>query len=212
MALLNKDKIEFYKDKYTGLTYEGKAIMAMKQPGKPTTRTNPIEGRVRHRYGWWSEEKRLEAASLYAAIGSYDRVAMLTKVPLGTLRRWGTEDWWLKVQHQVKRDESYEADRHLSRIVDKAFTAIEDRIENGDEILNVKTGNVQRIQMSGKDLAYTADKLFDKRQLLRGEATKITSAVDSEAHLAELAKKFAEFVRQKEEKVVSEMPPQIESS
>jgi hypothetical protein len=37
---------------------------------------------------------------------------------------------------------------------------------------------------------------FDKRQLLRGEATRITKTSDPEKHLLELAKKFAELARQ----------------
>jgi hypothetical protein len=55
--------------------------------------------------------------------------------------------------------------------------------------------------MSGRDLAIVTGTVFDKRQLIRGEATKIQAAQTSDQHLEKLAEKFAQFVTEKQKRV-----------
>ena len=204
MALINLDKIsglvaanKLKKKDITHLSINidgsDKAIILQKQPGPPTKQK-------RHNQGWWPENKKVEAATLYAATGSIPRTSELAKVPLQTLRRWLDEEWFLQTMHRVKREENFEVDRRFSKIVDKALTKIEERIEGGDYVYDIKRGVAAPVPMSGRDLAIVTGTVFDKRQLLRGEATKISAAVNSEEHLKKLAADFVKFVEEKRHK------------
>lgn len=178
----------------TGLTItvdgEEKAILLTKQGGKPVKER-------RHKKHWWPESKKIEAATLYAATGSIPRTSSLAKVPLQTLRNWISEDWFLQIMNRVKREEGVAMDRKFTKIVDKALDKIEERIDTGDYVYDMKRGVAAPIPMSGRDLTLVTGTLFDKRQLIRGDATKITTAVNSEEHLKKLAQDFIKFVADK---------------
>lgn len=150
---------------------------------------------------FFSDKKRLEAATLYAALGNIPKCAAMTKVPENILRKWVDEDWFLQIMSRIKREENVQLDRKITDAIDKAMDQLKDRIENGDTILNIKTGTKEKIPMGGRDLAIVTGTIFDKRQLIRGEATKIVDATTSEQQLELLAKKFIEFAKAKKRPV-----------
>lgn len=193
-------------DKYTGLYYEEpetgkrKYIVIAKQAGnvEGTTRSPRQERRVaRKNKGWHPEAKKVEAATLHVAVGNLQRVSELTKVSIHTLRKWTDEPWWYSTQQRVKREAVEETDAKFTKLIDKAINKLEKAVEEGDYIYDIKKGTLVKIPMTGRDLAIVAGTTFDKRQLLRGEATKITKAPDTEKHLEDLAKRFAALVQDK---------------
>jgi hypothetical protein len=175
-----------------------KAVLAMGQPGKPIKREKHRTDGTKHNHGWWPEEKKLEVATLFAALGSVGKVASLTKVPKNTVQRWTQEEWFLQTITRVRREENLQTDAKLSKIVDKALDKLMDRIETGDYVYDIKRGVAVQMPVSSRDLALVTGVVFDKRQLLRGEATKITAATNSEEHLKVLARKFEEYVQARE--------------
>lgn len=211
MALINRDKVknlqEHIKIRDSGLTYmtedgKEKAIMVMAQQGQPAGgRKSPNATKGRHR--WHTDEKKIEVCTLYAAVGNAKKVAELTKVPEGTVTRWMTEDWWALTSQRIKREEGLVTDKKFSTIVDKALVKLEERIEKGDMMYDIKRGKVVPVEVSARDLAIVTGTIFDKRQLLRGEATKITSVSTSEEHLKQLATQFTTWVKEKQEKAIT---------
>ena len=200
MALMKNDKfkdliakgVRGYVGKETGLVYDhpDKGPMAIVKRGSD----GPPTKKRHHRKGWWPEDKKIEAATLHCATGSVTQVAKLTGVPLETIRTWRTEEWWAVCQARVRREQSDELDAKFTKVVDKALEKIVDRIETGDYVYDIKKGVAVPIPMSGRDLSIVAGTIFDKRQLVRGEATKIVKAVTSEQQLEQLAARFKEMV------------------
>lgn len=168
----------------TGFTYGDKHIVATGQPGKPVKT-------ARHNKKWWPDAKKIEAATLHAALGDLNKTATLTKIPLSVLKQWKNEDWWMSTQQQVRRDNLEKMDAAISNVLDGAINKIAENVEKGDSMYDIKRGTVVKVPMSGRDLAIVAGTLFDKRQLIRGEATKITKTEDQTAMLEKLAAKFA---------------------
>lgn len=204
MALMSKDTLrkrlaagKTKPESVTGLEYEGKAIVAEGQIGKPTKAAH-------HNKLYWPEAKKIEACTMHAALGNLKRVSELTKIPYATVQRWSEEDWWLLTQQRIVREENHEADRKITNIVDKAYEKILERVEHGDTVYDIKRGVVVPVPVSARDLSIVAGTLFDKRQLLRGEATKITRAESSEEQLQKLAQKFMDFVKSKEKVIEGE--------
>lgn len=184
----------------TGLTYEGKEIILEKQTGYNPAARGVRMGTLKRSKKHYPEAKKIEAATLYAALGNVYRVAELTGVPYGTCKKWSQEDWWYATLARVKRENLDEMDAKTTKIIDKALDKLMERIDGGDYIYDMKTGRTVPIPMSGRDLAIVTGTIFDKRQLLRGEATKITHAVASDDHLKMLADKFVQFVEEKQSK------------
>lgn len=204
MALYDRDKVQsmlasgqLKPEKLTGLVYmtkDGteKEVVITGQKGKPSGYS-----KTKKAHGWWSEEKKIEACTLHAATGNLSNVARLTKIPEGTLRKWKEEEWWMVCQSRIRREKNEEHDKKFTDIVDKALDKIVDRIENGDYMYDIKRGVAVPVPVSARDLSIVAGTIFDKRQLLRGEATKISKAVNTEEHLNMLADKFIAAVKQK---------------
>lgn len=208
MALVDVNKMDFYREKDTGLRLDTvnkdgstttQAILAMKQPGKPIKTK-------RHNQGWWPDEKRIEAATLFAALGNVKKVSEMTKIPEKTVFRWTQEEWWMQTITRVRREENATTDKKFTTIVDKALDKLMDRIDNGDMIYDIKRGVAVPVPVNARDLAIVTGTVFDKRQLLRGEATKITAAANSDEHLKKLAIQFEEFVKARTEKVIATQP------
>jgi hypothetical protein len=196
------------KEQITDLEYEGKVIIAARQGGKP--RDFRMKKTRATKVGFYTEAKKVETATLYAALGDVKATAKLAKVPVEQVEKWQDEEWWLLTLAKVKRNQNSVLDVKASTIVDKAMDQLLNRVEQGDHILNIKTGEIVQIPMSGRDLSVVAGTIFDKRQLIRGEATKISKAVNSEEFLEKLADKFKEFARQSNN--ATKRPPAVISS
>ena len=69
-----------------------------------------------------------------------------------------------------------------------------DRLEGGDYILDSKTGTIKRVPVKMRDAKTVMTDLFDKRQLLRKQPTKITESQTVDKRLEMLAERFEKFV------------------
>jgi uncharacterized protein YbjT (DUF2867 family) len=84
------------------------------------------------------------------------------------------------------------ADRKLSKVLDLAVKNIEERIVDGDPY--TAQGEVRFKPVSAKDLAIILGVVYDKRALIRGEATTLTGeAKTEEERLQDLSEAFKEI-------------------
>jgi hypothetical protein len=162
-----------------------------------------------HELGHWSEKKKLEAVTLYIALGNLRQVSTDLNVPYETVCKWKSSDWWKEYTEQIQSDDTQKLDTKLSKALDKALDAVMDRIENGEFIYDQKTGKLKRAPAKLRDANAAFNSLLDKRQLIRKLPTKITEASDTAAKLANLAEQFAKFatgkaVNEPTEKLVNE--------
>ena len=67
------------------------------------------------------------------------------------------------------------------------------RLEEGDFILDSKTGTIKRVPVKMRDAKQVMTDLFDKRQLIRKQPTKITEAQTVDKRLDMLAQRFEKF-------------------
>lgn len=214
MALINTNKLDSLKHLDTGLRIntnnlpngeDGKPMRGAKEEGEKAIVVMPQPGgrikQKRHSAGWWPDEKKIEVATLYVALGSVKKVSELAKVPKTTVERWMSEDWFYQTLQRVRREEGAVTDVKFTKIVDKALDKLMERIDNGDAVYDIKRGTVAMLPVSARDLSMVTGIIFDKRQLLRGEATKIVASSTSEEHLKKLAHQFADYVKSKEKVV-----------
>lgn len=84
----------------------------------------------------------------------------------------------------------------LSKIVDKALESIDDRLDNGDFILNNKTGEVVRKPVGLRDAVTAATALMQRAEVIENmnkqeRAIEATQSVEDQLKL--LASEFAKF-------------------
>lgn len=148
---------------------------------------------------WHSEDDRIRAASVYAVTGNAQRTAEITGIPAGTIRQWKTQNWWPQVIDRVRTEHDDEVDAKISKIIDQTLTQIEDRVENGDYVINMKTGEVlkERAPMKGKDVAVVTSIMMDKRDLIRRKEKTNIEQQSTQQLIKGLLEEFRKFTGQK---------------
>jgi len=137
----------------------------------------------------YSDEDRRAAVLLYLIYGNVTRVARQLDIPATTIQGWRQSDWWDVLSVEVREEKEEEVRAHLTNIVGAAFEELEDRLANGNVRL-LKDGTQVRVPISGRDAAWIAAVMIDKRELLRRVCTT-PKPEDTKAMLEEAA----EFMR-----------------
>tara|TARA_R110000850_G_C9889394_1_gene458692 strand:+ start:83 stop:715 length:633 start_codon:yes stop_codon:yes gene_type:complete len=158
----------------------------------------------------WTPEERIMAATYYSVTGSSLQAAERCKqagsdIPASTIRKWKNQSaWWKPVLHEVRKAKQEELDAKLTNIIMEGTDQLADRIINGNHKLNSRTGDVERVPMSSNELSRDAIGIpFDKRALMRGDATSRVEKIDPQEMLKGLADQFIKIVHMNEPKVIN---------
>jgi len=127
--------------------------------------------------GIYPEQKRIEAATLYAATGSPETVSELSSVPVNTVKKWRKEDWFIDILKEIRNENNDAIDAKFTEIVEHALDAVKDRLLNGDFVQTAK-GELIRKPIPAKDLGYLLAVHIDKRQTIRGEPVARTEVLE----------------------------------
>ena len=147
---------------------------------------------------WWSESQKIEAVTTWLALGSIPLTAAATDIPKDTLVRWRYTDWWKELVLQIRSEETLALDGRLSKIVTKALSVVEDRLDNGNFQYDPRTGGNVRVPVNLRDSMKATADLMDRREMLRKQPQQeqIEKTVDD--RLAKLADEFARFAKAKD--------------
>lgn len=199
MALAKGDKVavDVGEAKKSGYFFEGKEIITGRKRGRPPTYIrNPNH---------YSQSTKVDAATVYAVYGDVDQVSALVDVPPSVLRGWKQEPWWIEIQKQVYSEQNEKLAARISGVLDKTITHLEDRLENGDEVLSNKTGEIVIKKVDASVLAKMFEGLSHQRRITRGEPTSISAKVGIDDRLDKLQEAFLRFAAAKEVSVTLDM-------
>lgn len=136
----------------------------------------------------YGPQDKLRAALAYLISGNSIDASKNCGIPDKTIRDWTRETWWADYIAEARKEKNDELDAAFTSIMHKAVGEVQDRIENGDEVLEPKTGTKHRRKVSARDATLIAAVLTDKRAILRGEPTRISKTVSEKDRLKDLAK------------------------
>ena len=173
-------------DKYTGYSYEGKPIVLAKKRGGSLKQAH-------HNHLWQPEEKRIEVATLWAVLRNIAEVSRISGIDVYVIRKWKEEPWFQNVVSRVIKDKNDVLDQKLTGVIESCATMIQERLAQGDTKVNYKTNEVFTAPLDARGLALVMGILFDKRQLIRGEATSRTETVSFDKRLENLKETFERF-------------------
>lgn len=143
----------------------------------------------------WTYDTRLTVCELILQTQNHRLVSEITEVPLETIRDWKKQDWWPNIVEEVQKIKRAELNSRLTKIVDTALSKIEDRLENGDFVLNNKTGEIIRKPVSLKDANQVAKDILGQQVSLQRAEHEVKIETDTKDLLNNLAKEFAKLNR-----------------
>jgi len=119
-----------------------------------------------HPLGHWSERQKYEAVTTYLLVGKWPIVSDQTKVPIDTLKKWKQMGWWKEMEEEIRTASRIEMGSNLNRIVNKAASVVEDRLEHGELIYNPESKKFTRRPVGAKVASDIMTKSIDRQVLL----------------------------------------------
>lgn len=144
----------------------------------------------------WPVEKKIEAVTTYLVLGSLRQVAAATNVSYGMIKQWRIQPWWKEVEAEIVASRRIAQGSKLSKIVDKSLDVIDDRLSNGDIVLNNKTGELIRKSVSLRDATTAANALMQRAAILeklQQDDKVLETQVSIKDQLVSLAAEFAKM-------------------
>ena len=151
-------------------------------------------------YSW---EKKYQVVGLYMELQSLQKTATLAKVSSDTISKWKKQAWWPEVEQRVLREKALEHDTKLTKIINKALDLVEDRLVNGEQVLNNKTGTLVHKPVSLRDTTNALGALSARQKNIRAELSEQTEDTASiNETLSILAKEFAKWAHKKKPEII----------
>ena len=146
--------------------------------------------------GNFTWEKKIDVATKYMALGNMRLVGEICNVPYQTLFSWKKQDWWAELIEEIRKTRRAETNTKLSKIVDKSLSVIEDRLDHGDFIMNLKTGELERKPVSMKDANTVTKDLLSHQARVEEMTQKMETTKETvQDQLKLLANEFAKWSR-----------------
>jgi len=130
-------------------------------------------------------------------LGNMAETAIVTGIPIATLRLWKTTDWFKEYSLQLQSEDVQQMDANLKRIVGKALKATEDRLDLGDAQFDQKTGNIIRIPVKAHVALKISTELLTKQQKLYENPVREEVEKTIDDRLLKLSEEFAKFASNK---------------
>lgn len=150
----------------------------------------------------YTKEQKIRVVGLFLSGSTLSEAAKAEGIPQQTVDNWKNNSvWWNEVIHDIRKNKQDELDNLLTKTIHSALEKINDRLEYGDYQFDSKSGDLVRIPPKAREIASVLTVIYDKRALIRGEATSIRT--DSATSLQSLEDKFKKFALHLKEKDVT---------
>ena len=152
----------------------------------------------RYKKSVWSQNQRLQAVSTYLMLGNMAETAIVTGIPLPTLKLWKQMDWFKEFSLQLKTEDVQQMDSNLKRVINKALKATEERIDFGDAQFDQRTGDIVRVPIKAHvALKITTDLLAKQQKLEENPINREEVEKTIDERLLKLSAEFAKFAGNK---------------
>lgn len=148
-----------------------------------------------------SWEKRMDVVATYMLLGNLRVVSEKHDIPYSTLIDWKKSDWWPEMVEQIRRQKKSKTASSITDLVENSLDVLKDRLENGDWVLNQKTGEMVRKAVPAKDALAIANHLIQRQLQIEEVVEKTQQTQDTvQETLVLLAKEFQKWNRNEKTK------------
>lgn len=142
----------------------------------------------------WSE--KADVVSFYMSVGNMRLVSEKKNIPYPTLCDWKKSEWWPTLVDELRLAKKLKQNAKIDTILESGIEVIKDRLENGDFILNNKTGVVQRKPVSLRDAGQITNALMTRQIQMEELAQRMDHRESSMKDTLDLlAKEFQKWNR-----------------
>ncbi len=145
----------------------------------------------------WPDTVRKKVVKTWLQTGSLPLTAQLCKVPLDTVENWRyRHSWWKEYVQKFREEADASMAARIEKLLGKTVEQLEDRVENGEEVFNPRTGEFDRVKMKLRDLNTSLKVLTDRHDVLTERAKKeVTATEQINDKLSKLANAFEKFAK-----------------
>ncbi|HET8689497.1 MAG TPA: hypothetical protein VFM18_23035 [Methanosarcina sp.] len=136
-------------------------------------------------------EVKFNVVTNYLATGSLKIAAASVGVAYETVKKWHQQQWWKEYEFEIANAKKTETNNKLSKIVDKSLSLLEDRLDNGDYIINQKTGEIVRRPVQLRDLNQVMNNILLRQEAIEKEK-KNQKQIQQQESVQDLLKSLAE--------------------
>lgn len=146
--------------------------------------------------GEYTFEQKFDVVNQYLQLGNYRLVAEFSGISYGTIMNWKATQWWKDLVTEIQASKRVQKSSKIDIIVEKGLGVVEDRLDNGELVLNQKTGSIERRDVSLKDAVSAVNALMQRQAVIENQNNN-TADVESQKTIQEqlsfLANEFAKF-------------------
>ena len=151
----------------------------------------------RYKRSIWTQNQKLQAVSTYLMLGNLSETAIVTGIPLPTLKIWKTSEWFKDFALQLQTEDVQQMDSNLKRVIDKALKTVENRLDLGDAQYDQKTGEIIRVPVKAHVALKITTDLLTKQEKIREAPVKEEIEKTIDDRLLRLSEEFARFASMK---------------
>ena len=163
--------------------------------------TTPIDWDLKalnHVNSIYTQEQKVGVMTHFLMNGRLDKAAAAFDVPYQNVRDWHTRaDWWESEFEKIRTAKQEELDAVFTTTLHDCMGMLKDRLITGDSVID-KNNEIRQLPVKAKELAIIGAVIFDKRQLLRGNATRISGSTTTLNDLEEKFKQFSDKLTKKD--------------
>jgi hypothetical protein len=126
--------------------------------------------------------------------GNMRAVSDQLNINADTLYAWRKSEWWPTLVAEIRATQRAKTGQKLTDIIGSSLEVINDRLENGDIVMNNKTGELVRRPVSLKDAATVTNNLMTRQLQMEEIADKLeNTSVSVNETLKLLANEFQKW-------------------
>jgi hypothetical protein len=144
----------------------------------------------------WPVEVKFSVVENWLLYGNLRLTAEMTGVGYSTIKMWKGQEWWTDLEKEILAGTRIKQSGNISKIVDKGLEVISDRLENGEVVLDQKTGELVRRPVALRDAATATSNLMQRQSILEKQIADETITKSNQTiqeQLMFLAQEFAKF-------------------
>jgi len=142
---------------------------------------------------WYSDSQKMEAIKLWLITGNLKVVGATLNIPYPTLQDWRYSNWWSELVTDIRTEGSFQLSNKLKQAAERALEVSVERLENGDWLMNQKTGEMVRKPVAMRDAVIMANGFLDRQKQLEQRPVDEANTRKIQDRLVSLAEAFARF-------------------
>ena len=146
----------------------------------------------------YTPQQKADAASLYGLYGSINEVSKRLGIPYKTVYSWKKSPEWIDLSKQVISEKRAKFTARINDILDQTILEIEDRLTNGDQTYNPKTGEITRKPVEARVLSSIFETLANHKKYLENIPRQEEAKILISERLQSLEAAFIRFSQAKE--------------